>query len=142
MQPVAITILNARRVCVIELWHRDGLLWEHVKGVAPIVASCGDSLASPSVLDVVARRIYCIYMMKTARIFQSGGSQAVRLPKEFRVHGETVSIRREGAAIILEPIRPPKWPARFWERVRITDAGFERPRQGETQDRRPLNGGA
>ena len=42
--------------------------------------------------------------METAKIFWSGRSQAVRLPKEFRVEGDEVRIRRHGAAVILEPI--------------------------------------
>lgn len=42
--------------------------------------------------------------METAKVFWSGRSQAVRLPKEFRVEGEEVRIRRHGAAVILEPI--------------------------------------
>jgi antitoxin VapB len=42
--------------------------------------------------------------MKTARLFWSGRSQAVRLPKEFRFTGPDVSIRRQGSAVILEPI--------------------------------------
>ncbi|WP_085776695.1 type II toxin-antitoxin system VapB family antitoxin [Rhizobium sp. NXC14] len=42
--------------------------------------------------------------METAKIFWSGGYQAVRLPKAFRFDGNTVAIRREGPAIILEPI--------------------------------------
>lgn len=42
--------------------------------------------------------------MDTAKIFWSGRSQAVRLPKEFRFDGEEVRIRRQGKAIILEPI--------------------------------------
>lgn len=42
--------------------------------------------------------------MDTAKIFWSGRSQAVRLPKEFRVDGQEVRIRRHGAAVILEPI--------------------------------------
>ncbi|MBB3612203.1 type II toxin-antitoxin system VapB family antitoxin [Rhizobium sp. BK602] len=42
--------------------------------------------------------------MDTAKIFWSGRSQAVRLPKEFRLDGEEVRIRRQGKAIILEPI--------------------------------------
>jgi antitoxin VapB len=41
--------------------------------------------------------------MTTAKVFWSGRSQAVRLPKEFRVEGDTVRIRRQGKAIILEP---------------------------------------
>ncbi len=42
--------------------------------------------------------------METAKIFWSGRSQAVRLPKEFRFDGETVHIRRHGKAVILEPL--------------------------------------
>lgn len=42
--------------------------------------------------------------MNTAKIFWSGRSQAVRLPKDFRFNTETVQIRRHGNSIILEPI--------------------------------------
>jgi virulence-associated protein VagC len=35
---------------------------------------------------------------KTAKVFWTGRSQAVRLPKEFRFDSETVSVRREGQA--------------------------------------------
>ena len=43
-------------------------------------------------------------MSKTAKLFWSGRSQAVRLPKEFRMEGEEVRIRRQGASIVLEPV--------------------------------------
>ena len=42
--------------------------------------------------------------MDKAKIFWSGRSQAVRLPKEFRFQGDEVGIRRHGNAVILEPI--------------------------------------
>ena len=42
--------------------------------------------------------------MDTAKIFWSGRSQAVRLPKEFRFDGDSVRIRREGKSVILEPL--------------------------------------
>ena len=42
--------------------------------------------------------------MGTAKVFWSGRSQAVRLPKAFRVEGDEVRIRHQGAAIVLEPI--------------------------------------
>ncbi len=41
---------------------------------------------------------------KRAKIFQTGRSQAVRLPKEFRFEGKEVRIRRAGSAVVLEPI--------------------------------------
>ena len=43
-------------------------------------------------------------MPSTAKIFMTGRSQAVRLPKEFRFEGEQVRIRREGNAVVLEPL--------------------------------------
>lgn len=42
--------------------------------------------------------------MERAKIFWSGRSQAVRLPKEFRFQGDEVHIRRDGNTVILEPI--------------------------------------
>ena len=42
--------------------------------------------------------------MDTAKLFWSGRSQAVRLPKDFRFEGEEVRIRRHGESVILEPI--------------------------------------
>jgi antitoxin VapB len=39
-----------------------------------------------------------------AKVFWSGRSQAVRLPKEFRLETDEVRIRRHGSAIILEPV--------------------------------------
>jgi antitoxin VapB len=42
--------------------------------------------------------------METAKVFWSGRSQAVRLPKEFRFAGAEVRIRRHGNAVILEPL--------------------------------------
>ena len=42
--------------------------------------------------------------MDTAKIFWSGRSQAVRLPKSFRFEGSEVHIRRHGSAVILEPV--------------------------------------
>jgi antitoxin VapB len=42
--------------------------------------------------------------METAKLFWSGRSQAVRLPKQYRFDAEEVRIRRQGNAVILEPI--------------------------------------
>lgn len=41
--------------------------------------------------------------METAKLFTNGGSQAVRLPKEFRFEGDEVLIRRLGQAVLLIP---------------------------------------
>lgn len=42
---------------------------------------------------------------ETAKVFTHGGSQAVRLPKAFRFEGTEVRIRKDGDAVILEPVR-------------------------------------
>jgi len=41
--------------------------------------------------------------MKTAKLFKNGQSQAVRLPKEFRMTGTEVYIKKQGEAIVLLP---------------------------------------
>ena len=38
--------------------------------------------------------------MKTAKLFQNGQSQAVRLPKEFRFPGKTVTLRRTKKGVV------------------------------------------
>ena len=45
-----------------------------------------------------------VSMSRRAKLFCSDRSQAVRLPKEFRMEGAEVRIRRQGAAVILEPV--------------------------------------
>ncbi len=41
--------------------------------------------------------------METAKIFENGRSQAVRLPKKFRFSGEEVLVQRLGQAVMLVP---------------------------------------
>ncbi len=42
-------------------------------------------------------------MVRRAKLFRSGGSQAVRLPREYRFEGqEEVLVYREGGRVILE----------------------------------------
>jgi len=43
----------------------------------------------------------------TAKLFKHGRSQAVRLPKEFRMPGTEVRVRRIGRSVLLEPIDVP-----------------------------------
>jgi len=68
--------------------------------------------------------------MKTAQVIETNAGQAVQIPDEFRFKADTVSIRRDGAAVILEPVKPLKWPEGFFESIRIDDPAFARPPQG------------
>ena len=53
-----------------------------------------------------------------AKVFWTGRSQAVRLPKAFRVATREVTVRREGEALVLEPVDLERdemgWPLAFW----------------------------
>jgi antitoxin VapB len=52
-------------------------------------------------------------MIDRAKLFQNGGSQAVRLPRSCRFPEDQaeVVVRREGRRVILEPVD--EWPAAF-----------------------------
>ena len=43
----------------------------------------------------------------TAKVFEHEGDQAVRLPKDFRMPGTEVRVRRIGHGVLLEPIGVP-----------------------------------
>lgn len=45
--------------------------------------------------------------MPAAKLFTHGGSQAVRLPKEFRFEGTEVHVRRVGNEVVLSAVQPP-----------------------------------
>lgn len=77
-----------------------------------------------------------IMSIKRAKLFQTGRSQAVRLPKEFRFDGDTVLIRHEGSAVILEP---DGWPDGYVLSFAGIPDDFERAPQG-TPDRRETLG--
>ena len=50
--------------------------------------------------------------MTTAKLFQNGQCQAVRLPKAFRLPGNEVYIKKVGNAIVLIPMDHP-WDTLF-----------------------------
>jgi len=67
-------------------------------------------------------------MSTIAKLFINGGSQAVRLPKEFRFEGDEVRVRRLGQGVVLEPVTPISWPSGYWARLpRIEDEDWTRP---------------
>jgi antitoxin VapB len=72
-------------------------------------------------------------MESTAKIFMNGRSQAVRLPKEFRMKGTEVKIRKEGQKIILEPLARTQWPKGFWD-LFSPDPDFDVPRALPSKD--------
>lgn len=67
----------------------------------------------------------------TTQILSQGDSQLVRLPAGFEFATAEVEIRREGNAVILEPVSPSEWPDNFFADIRIDDPAFKRGEQGE-----------
>jgi len=57
---------------------------------------------------------------QTAKLFNNGRSQAVRLPAEFRFEGTEVYIRKEGEQVILSP-KPTSWDDFFEGELRATE---------------------
>ncbi len=76
--------------------------------------------------------------MKTmrAKVFWTGRSQAVRLPKEYRFRTDTVLVHREGEAVVLEPAD--EWPEGYVKSFAGVPDDFERPPQGKVDEREKL----
>jgi antitoxin VapB len=75
--------------------------------------------------------------MATAKIFQNGRSQAVRLPKEFRLPGKEVKISKQGNKIILESLES-SWDQWLASLGQFSDDfmadGHEQPEQAQERD--------
>ncbi len=77
--------------------------------------------------------------MDTARLFQSGRSQAVRLPKAYRFNGTEVIVKHFGNGVLLLPIEDP------WQTLEAGLAAFEpgfqlnreQPQQQQRQELAP-----
>jgi len=72
--------------------------------------------------------------MKTTEVFSIDGRQAIALPDEFRFANTTVSIRKHGDGVLLEPVKLGAWPQGFFENIRIDDPTFARPPQDDVPE--------
>jgi antitoxin VapB len=73
--------------------------------------------------------------MRTARVFRSGNSQAVRIPKEFRLEEGEVEVARRGDALILRPRRK-SWAPLIESLDKFTGDFMGRGRRQPRRDRR------
>jgi antitoxin VapB len=74
--------------------------------------------------------------MKTAKLFQNGQSQAVRLPKDFRFQGKEVYIKKVGEMTILYPVKNP-WDVLYQSLTMFSDDFMEtrvQPKQQHRED--------
>ena len=76
-------------------------------------------------------------MPHTAKVFQNGRSQAIRLPKEYRVDVDEVFIEKIGDSIIIVPKRQSKWDLMRTALENIEDFDIER-NQPAIQERDPF----
>lgn len=68
--------------------------------------------------------IYTIVAAKVAKVFKNGRSQAVRIPKEFRLDVDEVTIERKGEKLVLTPRKAPRyktWKEYFEKAPRLSD---------------------
>ncbi len=75
-------------------------------------------------------------MKKRARVFWTGRSQAVRLPREFRFDTDAVLVHREGSTVVLEAADD--WPEGYVESFAGGADDLERPPQGKAEVRGKL----
>ena len=72
--------------------------------------------------------------MTTAKVFMTGRSQAVRIPKPFRFGTSEVYVRRDGDSLILSPARRRTW-ADFFRDHACPDFALDRAAAQRTQER-------
>jgi antitoxin VapB len=75
--------------------------------------------------------------MRTAKLFQNGQSQAVRLPKEFRFEGDEVLIQRVGNAVVLLP-KNRNWEALLDSLGKFPEDFMQQRQQPDQQSREDL----
>ncbi|MDJ0744672.1 MAG: type II toxin-antitoxin system VapB family antitoxin [Xenococcaceae cyanobacterium MO_167.B27] len=72
--------------------------------------------------------------METAKLFQNGQSQAVRLPKKYRFQGNKVIIKRMGNAVVLLPYQD-SWETLFESLEQFSDDFMSNRQQPDEQER-------
>jgi len=75
--------------------------------------------------------------VRTAKLFQNGQSQAVRLPREFRFDDDHVYIKKEGNVVMLIPAKG-SWQSLFNSLSKFSDDFMADRRQPRTQSRETL----
>ena len=72
--------------------------------------------------------------MKTAKIFQNGQSQAVRLPKEFRFKDDHVYVKKSGNVVMLIPAKD-SWESLLDSLDKFSDDFMTERKQPKVQTR-------
>jgi virulence-associated protein VagC len=73
-----------------------------------------------------------------AKVFWSGGSQAVRIPKDLRLPDGDVTIERRGNGLLIVPVEQKDDWAGFWDRLLTLKAPVKRWKTSQPERRKPL----
>ena len=73
-----------------------------------------------------------------ARIFRNGRNQAVRIPVELSLDAETVTIERQGDALVLRPVASGGWDRFFADPVLVWPPELELEADPPPQERSGL----
>ena len=76
-------------------------------------------------------------MVKTAKLFKNGQSQAVRLPRDFRFDDDYVFIKKEGKVVMLIPAKG-SWQSLFNSLDKFSDDFLAERKQPQTQKREAI----
>lgn len=74
----------------------------------------------------------------TVRVFTNGGSQAVTIPKEFRLSTARATVRRRGDDLIITPAKDADSWDDLWEHLQPLDESFRRWPTGPVEKRAAL----
>ncbi len=77
-------------------------------------------------------------MKQIAKVFQNGRSQAIRIPKEFRVNTKEVYIEKVGDTLIIKPKKENRWEAFFSLLEQNDTSGFLEERNQPPLDKKEL----
>ncbi len=73
-----------------------------------------------------------------AKIFRNGRNQAVRIPVEFSMDTDTVTIERRDGVLIIRPVMDRGWDEFFANEEMVLPEDFDTGPDLPTQDREPL----
>jgi len=75
-------------------------------------------------------------MTQLAKVFLNGRSQAIRIPKEFRVDGDEVYIEKVGNSLIITPKKENHWDAISQALAEVDTSDFNIDREALPMDKR------
>lgn len=74
----------------------------------------------------------------TVRVFTNGGSQAVTIPRQFRLATKRATVSRRGGTLVIKPVKEADSWDGFWDDLKPLDDSFRRWPAGAAEIREAL----